>query len=132
MQLGETNFAGEQLDVCRAFHLAPTAPTVTPPQSSKLFYATRDGHVFNDRYRRNDSSKLNHGTATKTTALRCSRFLNHRPAESLGSANTMIVAEPGGTAQNPLAAPDATATYCLPLIAYVITPPFIRPPVLNR
>src|SRR5262249_11235807 len=54
------------------------------------------------------------------------------PAESLGNPNTMIVAEPGGTAQKPLAAPEATATYCFPFTAYVITPPFNRPPVLNR
>jgi len=57
---------------------------------------------------------------------------HHRAARSFGKANSTIVAEPGGTAQNAFAPPVATATYCLPLIAYVTTPPFILPPVLNR
>src|SRR5690242_13224348 len=49
-----------------------------------------------------------------------------------GSEKMMIVEEPGGICQNPDALPDATATYCLPLMAYVTTPPFIAPPVLKR
>jgi hypothetical protein len=57
---------------------------------------------------------------------------SHFTARSFGNANNTIVAEPGGTAQNALAAPVATAMYCFPFIAYVTTPPFIRPPVLNR
>jgi hypothetical protein len=43
----------------------------------------------------------------------------------------IIVEEPGAAFQKPEALPLTTATYCLPLIAYVTSPPFIGPPVLN-
>lgn len=36
------------------------------------------------------------------------------PPPLYGSANTTIVEEPGAARQNELAAPEATATYCLP------------------
>jgi hypothetical protein len=41
------------------------------------------------------------------------------------------VEDPGAALQKPDALPEVAATYCLPLTAYVSTPPFIGPPVLN-
>ena len=41
------------------------------------------------------------------------------------------VEDPGVANQKPEALPEVAATYCLPLTAYVTTPPFIGPPVLN-
>src|ERR1700680_4340651 len=69
MQLGESNFAGEQLNIGQAFHLPPPPPAIELSKTSKLSNATRDGDGFNDRYRRSDLPKLNHSTAEYTMGL---------------------------------------------------------------
>jgi hypothetical protein len=49
-----------------------------------------------------------------------------------GSENTITTAEPGGVLQKKVALPDVAATYCLPATWYVMTPPVMAAPVLNR
>lgn len=72
---------------------------------------------FDKRYNAEDVFRAKTPRTAKTLRRNVSYVKNHLPACSLGSANKVIAAEPGGTDQNPFAAPDATATYCLPLIA---------------
>ena len=69
VQLRQPNFARQQLNVCRAFHFAPSSAAVNTTKALEVSDAIRNRDVFNDRYWRNDPTEVDHNSTKYTTAL---------------------------------------------------------------